>query len=190
MSTSRHRRFGVALLLSIAIGGCDTGITIPGVVRAGANRPPIIAAPSLTKLNSGLLRLTATVFDPDADGLTIRYEQRSGPFATQQSAITAGGAFSVLLQPAGDGVYAFRIIASDGFFEATADVSLTIGPAEPARTEPLAAQSIPIRFGPYRVTLSGRAPTRCSAPARRAPPRPSPSRSPRPASSSRGRAGT
>lgn len=157
MSALRHRRRGAAVLLLVTFGGCEAGVTIPGFVRAGANRPPIITAPSLTQMSSGLLRLSATVFDPDADGLTIGYEQRSGPFAAQQSAITAGGAFSVLLQPAGDGVYAFRIVASDGFFEAAADVSLTIGPGEPARTEPLAALSRPVATGRYRVTLSGRA---------------------------------
>lgn len=154
MSFSPGRR-AIAAAIACVLVGCEGTVTVPGLVTPGSNRPPVIAASSLTRTGSGLIKLTASVFDPDGDGLTVRYEQRSGPFAAQQSALLVGGAFSALLKDAGEGTYAFRLFASDGFFDTAADVHLvTGGSGNAARVEP---RGRPISTGRFRVRLSGRA---------------------------------
>ena len=84
----------------------------------------------------------------DADGLTVRYDQVSGPFATQEPSTLVGGSLGVVLRPDGDGLYAFRIVASDGFFNAVANVSISIGSNVVAEPADLLIATPPLPSGP------------------------------------------
>lgn len=150
------RRHALVAPCLLVCAGCETGTVVPGLVRGGANRPPVIAGAKLERTGTGLLKLSATVFDPDGDGITVRYEQRSGPFAAQQSALLVGGAYAALLKPAGDSVYAFRLVASDGFFDAVSETSFSVGDEAAARTrvEP-SGRALP--SGRFKVRLAGQA---------------------------------
>jgi hypothetical protein len=150
---ARTRRIVVILLLPL---GCQTGVVVPGFVRGGANRPPQFAQAGITRTPSGLLSLTATVIEPDGDGLTIRYDQLAGPFAVQRSSVLVGGAYGALLDPAGDAVYSFRLTASDGFFDVSQNVSTTLGdPAGDEPPAPAAPAALPALNHRYRVRISG-----------------------------------
>lgn len=120
------RRICAAALLA----GCGCGgapVVVPGFVAPGANRPPVISQADLTVTSSGQLKLVATAFDPDGDAIVVGYEQRSGPFVTPSFALSVAGSASYLFNPNGDAQYGFRIIASDGFFDAAADVAVNVG---------------------------------------------------------------
>src|SRR5947207_14921708 len=118
-SHPRGRSAAVAALLLCS--SCGSNLTLPGFIRPGANRPPLISQSNVILNRSGQLELTANVFEPDGDGLSINYAQLAGPFAVQQSKAVVGGLLTAVLQPSGPGLYAFRIDASDGFFHTTAD---------------------------------------------------------------------
>jgi len=140
-----------ALCLAALCAACDSEFAIQGLVTPGDNRPPIIVRPTLALEGSGLLELRATVFDPNGDALVLTYEQISGPFARQVSSLTVAGALNVKLEPAGAGLYAFRVRASDGFFEETADVSIELGDA--GSGAPAAFRRIP--EGRFDIHITG-----------------------------------
>src|SRR5262249_43027713 len=99
MSMLVRRRYGAVIVLLLVCNACGTNpnVTLPGFIRPGANRPPQIAQAAVTLNQSGQLELTAAIFEPDGDGLTVNYEQRSGPFALQRSKTSIGGVLTVVL---------------------------------------------------------------------------------------------
>jgi len=150
---SRCAVFGLALKLT-AFGCGSAPVLLQSPVTPGSNRPPVFALADISATNSGQLQINATIFDPDGDATTLRYEQSAGPFATESSAFVVGGAASYLLQPNGDGLYAFRLIASDGFFESVADVHVTLGSA-PSDESAGRVVPAPALEGFYDIRLSG-----------------------------------
>ncbi|MEE8170792.1 MAG: hypothetical protein V3T70_09610 [Phycisphaerae bacterium] len=154
---SRLRRAAAAVMsVMLTLSGCGSGITIPGATRPGANRPPVIAQAGVTQSGDGPLRLSAASFDPEGDGVSIRYVQINGPFDVQTGSIIVGGVLSVTLEPGGDGLHAFRIIASDGLFEVAANVSIVVGDGSSASAgfdSGAAARALP--EGRFRIHLAG-----------------------------------
>ena len=149
-------RAACGVMLLVLSAACDTNLVIPGIVRPGANRPPVITNASASVSASNLIELRAFVFDPESDGLTIDYVQLAGPFAVQQTRVTVGGAFSAKLRPSAPGACVFRIRASDGAFVTSADVSVDV-PAPAVGGNPSidgpAARPLPV--GAFRVQFSG-----------------------------------
>src|SRR5437870_9308606 len=139
------------------LAACDSNLTIPGFIRPGANRPPLITNTEASLDNAGLLHLTANVLEPDGDGLTINYEQLSGPFAVQRSKLQIGGLLNVTLQPTAGGLHVFRIHASDGFFDTTADVSIDIpvAPTPSPNRALISPNARPLPSGRFKVRISG-----------------------------------
>jgi hypothetical protein len=115
----------------------------------------VIALADAKLINNGSIELTATAFDPDGDGITIRYEQIAGPFAVQKDALTIAGAFNVTLSPSGNGIHSFRIIVSDGFFSEEKIVSTDVRPTGPLAGSILFSNARPIPSGNFDIRLSG-----------------------------------
>lgn len=140
-----------------ALFGCDGTFVAPGIVRPGANRPPVISTTSARLSANGQIELRAYVFDPESDGLSVDFEQTAGPFAEPTTRIVIGGALDALLKPTGTGLHAFRIRASDGFFVVSADVSITLGDpaAERADLSLVGSAARPLPTGTFEVQISG-----------------------------------
>jgi len=145
----------IATLFSI---GCGSNVTLPGFAINGGNSPPVFIAHSLRLTAPQVLTLSATAFDPNGDGLTITYEQVSGPQAVEDSSTRVGGLLSVKLFIPGDGTHSFRVIASDGFFNSdvivTSDVNTQPPAFDPIPSVGLGNVTNPF-IGAYAVTVTG-----------------------------------
>lgn len=128
----RPRPLWAAAILLIFSIGCGSGLTLPGFAINGGNNPPIFLAQSLSLTGPQELTLQALAFDPDGDGLTITYEQVSGPQAIEDASTRIGGSLTVRFFIPGDGPYVFRVIARDGFFRSDAIVVTEVNTQPPA----------------------------------------------------------
>jgi hypothetical protein len=121
-----------ALLAAAPAVGRGPGLTLPGFAINGGNNPPVFLAQSLTLTGPQELTLRALAFDPDGDGLTITYEQVSGPQAIEDARTRIGGSLNVRLFIPGDGPYVFRVVAGDGFFNSDVVVTIEVNTQPPA----------------------------------------------------------
>ncbi|MCK6455381.1 MAG: hypothetical protein L6Q92_02445 [Phycisphaerae bacterium] len=149
------------LLLHVGCGtpGALPSLTIPGFGGPGANRPPVFVAYALLQNSLRQLQLQANAIDLDGNGLVITYEQVSGPVAVERSSFRVGGAMNILLDIPSDGTYAFRIIASDGFFYSDVRVTRTVTtppppPIDPS-TNPGTGTPDNLVVGRFDVTITG-----------------------------------
>jgi len=152
------RLFQAAAITVLFSIGCGSNINVPGFALNGGNNPPIFIAQSATLTGPQQLTLSAIAFDPDGDGLTITYAQVSGPDTIEDSGTRIGGALNVKLFIPADGPYVFRVVASDGFFESDAIVSIDVNTQPPA-FDPLpttGGASVTNPFiGTYSVNVTG-----------------------------------
>ena len=136
--------------------GCGTGVTVPSD-GGGGNLPPRILFADIEQTQARMLRLDATVADPDFDALVVTYEQFAGPFAIQHSRRSIGGVFNAMLEPTDTGLHAFRIVASDGVFAVAAEVSIVVDfmPEDSFDGDVSAPIRRPPPTGQFRIHLSG-----------------------------------
>lgn len=153
------RKTGLILLWYAALAPCACApIFAPfGDVTGGGNHAPFFLSANAVETPTGVLRLSASAIDPDFDVVQITYEQTAGPFAVEQTQQSTDGALVVELAPSVEGVYTFRITASDAALERSVLVSVmatvtVVGPA-PSSGTPAGMRAAP--GGDFDVYITG-----------------------------------